>query len=100
MREDRQIRDELKRLEAAFTPHGLPTSAEAWSRLQFRLAYRARREKSTPEASIFLAALYILAFLIHATWSGWVSAGLLAVVAAAFAAAGILFRCISRSFES
>lgn len=98
MKEDQKIHDALMRLYAEATPHHLPTSAEAWSRLKFRLAYRARSNNSSEKPGILMAALYVLAFLLWITWSGWLSVSLLAVLAVAAAASGWLLRHASRSF--
>lgn len=103
MRQDRQaqqIRQALERLDAEAAPHDLPGTAEAWSRLQFRLAYRARKDDSTLEAGSLLVALYVLAFLIWTTWCGWLSAAILAAVATIAAAAMILSSRLSRSFRN
>ena len=95
-----QIRHALEQLEMAAPPHDLPTSTQVWSRLQFRLAWRPRRKGHTFEADSLLAALYVLAFALWTTWSGWLSESLLAVLACAAAAAVFLFLQVSRSFRS
>lgn len=96
MTEHEEIRHAFERLDAEAPPHDLPSSAEAWSRLQFRLAYQARSEKSTADVTTLLAALYVVAFLLWTTWSG-LSASLLAVLAPAGALAVFFFRRVSRS---
>lgn len=95
-----QIRHALEQLEMAAPPHDLPTSTQVWSRLQFRLAWRPRGKGHTFEADSLLAALYVLAFTLWTTWSGWLSESLLAVLACAAAAAVFLFLQVSRSFRS
>ncbi len=98
MKKDQLIREVFAHPDAQAVPDDLSTAAEAWSRLQFRLAYRPRRDKFTLRTGTLLAALYVLAFLIWVSWSGWMSAGLLVVVAAAATAAIFLLRHASRSF--
>jgi uncharacterized membrane protein (DUF485 family) len=102
MREElqQQIRRAILQSEAAVAPHDLPTSAQVWSRLQFRLAYRPPRDRYAWHASTLLVALYVLAFLLWTTWSGWLSASLLAVLASAAAVAVSLLLRISRIFRS
>jgi len=95
-----QIRRAIVQSETAAAPHNLPTSRQAWSRLQFRLAYRPPRGRYTVHASTLPVALYVLAFLIWMTWSGWLSASLLAVLTSAAAAAVSLLLHISRIFRS
>lgn len=95
-----QIRHALEQLEMAAPPHDLPTSTEVWSRLQFRLAWRPRGKGHTFETGALLAALYVLAFVLWTTWSGWLSESLLAVLAGATAAAVFFFLQVSRSFRS
>lgn len=97
---EQQIRRAIVQSEMAAAPHDLPSSAQAWSRLQFRLKYRPRRERYALHASTLLVALYVLAFLFWTTWSGWLSASLLAVLASAAAAAVSLLLRISRIFPS
>lgn len=95
-----QIRQALERLETPAQSHILPTSAQAWSRLQFRLAYRARGADSGSHTGALLAALYVLAFLIWTTGSEWLSASLLAVLASAAVAVVFLFVHIGRRFRN
>jgi len=95
-----QIRRAILHAEAAAAPHDLPTSRQAWSRLQFRLAYRPARGRYTVHASTLGVALYVLAFLSWMTWSGWLSASLLAVLTSAAAGAVCLSLHISRIFRS
>jgi hypothetical protein len=93
------IRRTLEQVDALAPVHDLPTSAQVWSRLQFRLAHRARTDSDTSHTGILFAAMYLLAFLMWMTWSGWFSASLIAVLASAAAAAGFLCMHISRSFR-
>jgi hypothetical protein len=95
-----QIRYALQQVDAEAPVHDPPTSAQVWSRLQFRLAYRARRDSDTSHTGILFAAMYLLAFLMWMTWSEWFSASLIAVLASAAAAAGFLCLHISRSFRN
>lgn len=97
---EQQIRRAIVQSEMAAAPHPLPSSPQAWSRLQFRLTYRPRRDRCALPASTLLVALYVLAFLLWTTWSGWLSASLLAVLASAAAAAVSLLLRISRIFRS
>lgn len=94
-----QIRHALEQQEKTAPPHDLPTSAQVWSRLQFRLAWRPRGKGDALQAGVLLAALYILAFVLWTSWSGWLSESLLAVLACAAAAAGFLFLQVFRSFR-
>lgn len=95
-----QIRQALEQLETTVKPHDLPTAAQVWSRLQFRLAYRPSRGDSSSQTGALLAALYVLALLIWTTGPERLSAGLLAVVASAAAAVAFLFLQIARRFRS
>lgn len=95
-----QVRSALEQMEAAAPPHDLPTSAQVWSRLQFRLAYRPRRDGSTWQPSTLLVALYVLALLLWTTRTGWLSVSLLAVLACAAVAAAYIALRVSRSFRS
>ena len=101
MREElpQQIRRAIVQSETAIAPHNLPTSAQVWSRLQFRLSYRPPRDRYAVHASTLPVALYVLAFLIWMTWSGWLSASLLAVLTSAVAAAVFLLLRVSRVFR-
>jgi hypothetical protein len=94
-----QMRHAFEQLDKADPPHDMPTSAQVWSRLQFRVARRPRKNSYNPPASILLAALYVFAFLIRTTWSGWLSATLLAVLASAAVAATLLLVQVSRKFR-
>jgi hypothetical protein len=96
----RQIRHTLESVDESASPHDLPTSAQVWSRLQFRLAYRPPTNRYTSQAGTLLAALYVLAFLMWFTWTGCSSAGLLAVLGFAACAAVYLLLHVSRSFRS
>ncbi len=100
MREElQQMRHAFEQLDEAAPPHDLPTSAQVWSRLQFRLAWRPRTNSYNSQASILLAALYVFVFLIWTTWSGWLSATLLTVFASAVVAATLLLVQVSRKFR-
>lgn len=94
-----QIQHTLESLDEAAPRLDLPTSAQVWSRLQFRLAYRPRRDRYTWLAGTLLVALYVLAFLMWLTWSGWWSASLLAVLGSAAGAALYLLLHVSRIFR-
>lgn len=94
-----QIHHTLKSLDEAAPPHDLPTPAQVWSRLQFRLAYRPGRDRYTSQAGTLLAALYILAFLMWFTWSGWLTTSLLAVLGSAAGTALYLLLRVSRIFR-
>jgi hypothetical protein len=96
---DQQMRHTLAQIDEAAPPHDLPTSAQVWSRLQFRLAYRARGENYAAHTSTLFAALYLLGFLVWITWSGWLSASLIALLAFAAAAGGWLCLRVSRRFR-
>jgi len=96
---ERQIRHAFEQLEREAAPHELPSAAQMWSRLQFRLAYRPSRDREVGHMSTLLAPLYVLAFLVWRTWSGWPSAGLIAVLAFAAAAATFLLLHLSRKFD-
>jgi hypothetical protein len=98
--QDEQIPDALARMDAQAAQPDLPSPAQAWSRVQFRLAYRTRRASSASQLSTLLVALYVLAFLMWMTWSVWFSAGLLAVLATAVAIAMLLSRHVLRSFRN
>ena len=102
MKEELQqkIRQAIDQLESAAEPHDLPTSAQAWSRVQFRLAYRPRTNRYASQTGSLLAAVYILSFLVWTTWSGLLSASFLALLTSAAAAAVFLFLQASRSFRS
>jgi hypothetical protein len=97
---EQDIRNILDRLDEAALTHDLPASAEMWSRLQFRLAYRPRSNRYASQASTLLAALYIFAFLMWFTWSGWLSVSLLAITVSAATASLYLTLHVSRIFRS
>jgi len=96
----REIQDLFGQLDAAAPPHDLPASGQVWSRLQFRLAYRPRKDSDGSDTGSLLVAAYVLAFLIWTYWSGWLSAGLIAALASAAAAAAFLLLRVSRYFRS
>ena len=100
MREGLQTRRALEQLDGASSPHTLPTSAQVWSRLQFRLAYRPRGDRYNSQAGNLLPALYVLAFLLWFTWSGWLSVSLLAVLGSAAGVAMYFLLHLSRVFRS
>lgn len=96
---EEQIRRALEHLNAT-TDLTLPTAGQVWSRSQFRLAYRPRRNAGASHFRILLVGLYVLALVLWTTWSGWSSIGLLTMVAFAAVAACVFARSISRSFRS
>lgn len=95
-----RIRHTLQEADSAAAPHDLPAPSQVWSRLQFRLAYRPRRETYASHVSTILVAVYLLAFLMRSTWSTWPDASLIAVLAPAAAAAVFLCMRVSRNFDS
>jgi hypothetical protein len=95
-----QIRHAFEQVDEAAPPHDLPASGQVWSRLQFQLAYRPRRNSYSSHTGTLLVALYLFAFLMWMTWSGWLRASLIAVLASAAAASGFLFLHGSRRFSS
>lgn len=97
---EQQIRRTLESLDQAVPPQALPTASQAWSRLQFRLAYRRRQAPYTSQAGTLLTALYVLLFLVWFTWSGWLSASLLVVLGAAVGASVGLLLHASRIFRN
>jgi len=97
---EQRIRHTLQEADSAAAPHELPAPSQVWSRLQFRLAYRRRRETYASHASTILVAVYLLAFLMWSTWSPWLGAGLIAVLAPAAAVAVFLCVQLSRKFRS
>jgi hypothetical protein len=97
---DQQIHHALTELDASSPAHDLPSDAEVWSRLQFRLAYRLRAAKFTAHTGALPAAVYVLALLVWVTWSRSLSAGLIAVLAIAAVVAGALCLRVSRMFRS
>lgn len=99
MTHDEQIRYALERFDSEAGQNEILPAAQAWSRLQFRLAHQARSERSSSNTTILVAALYVVVFLLWTTWSA-LSAGLLAVLAAAAAFAAFFFVRISRSFPN
>jgi hypothetical protein len=96
---EQQIRRALEQLNAA-TDLTLPTAGQVWSRSQFRLAYRPRRNAGAPHFGMLLAGLYVLALVLWTAWSGWSSIGLLTMVSFAALAACVFARSITRSFRS
>lgn len=97
---EQQIRRTLESLDQAVPPQALQTASQAWSGLQFRLAYRRRKAPYTSQAGTLLTALYVLSFLVWFTWSGWLSASLLVVLGAAVGASVGLLLQASRLFRS
>ena len=100
MRGRQQIRRALEQIDEAAPSHTLPTSAQVWSRLQFRLAYRPRRDRYNAQEGTLMPALYILAFLLWFTWSGWLSVSFLAVLGSATGVAMYFLLHLSRVFRS
>ena len=96
---EQPIRHALEQLNAA-TDLTVPTAGQVWSRSQFRLAYRPRRNAGASHFGMLLAGLYVLALVLWTAWSGWSSIGLLTMVAFAAVAACVFARSISRSFRS
>jgi hypothetical protein len=94
-----QIRHAFEQVDAAAPPHDLPASRQVWSRLQFQLAYRPRGNSYSSHTGILLVALYLFGFLMWMSWSGWLSASLVAVLASAAAASGFLCLHVSRRFR-
>jgi len=94
------IRSALQQSDSMAEPHNLPTAAEVWSRLQFRLAYQPPRLRYLSEAGTLLPALYVLVFVIWATTSVCSGATLLAVLASAAVAAVFLALRASRFLRS
>jgi hypothetical protein len=97
---EQRIRCTLQEADSAAAPHELPAPSQVWSRVQFRLAYRPRRETYASHASTILVAVYLLAFLMWRAWSTWLNASLIAVLALAAAAAVFLGMHVSRKFRS
>jgi fatty acid desaturase len=97
---EQRIRHTLQEADSAAAPHELPNPSQVWSRLQFRLAYRPRKETYASHVSTILVAVYLLAFLMWSTWSTWLDASLIAVLAPATAAAVFLCMHVSRNFRS
>ncbi len=97
---EQRIRHMLQEADSAAAPHELPAPSQVWSRLQFRLAYRPRRDTYAPDGSTILVAVSLLAFLMWSTWSTWLDASLIAVLVPAAAAAVFLCMHVSRNFRS
>jgi fatty acid desaturase len=97
---EQRIHQLLQEVDSASAPHELPAPSQVWSQLQFRLAYRPRRETYTSHATTILVAVYLLAFLMWGTWSTRLNLSLIAVLALAAAAAGFLCMHVSRHFRS
>jgi hypothetical protein len=97
---EQRIRHLLETADSAAAPHELPPASQVWSRMQFRLAYRPRRETYASRAGAILVAVYILSFLMWSAWSTWLNASLITVLTLAAAAAGFLCMHISRRFRS
>jgi hypothetical protein len=97
---EQRIRYALQEADSAAAPHELPAPSQVWSRLQFRLAFRPRRETYASHAGTILAAVYLLAFLMWSAWSTWLNASLIAVLALAAAVAVFLCMNVSRKFRS
>jgi fatty acid desaturase len=97
---EQRIRHKLQEADSAAAPHELAAPSQVWSRLQFRLAYRPRRDTYATHGSIILVAVYLLAFLTWSTWSTGLDASLIAVLAAAAAVAVFLCMHVSRNFRS
>jgi fatty acid desaturase len=95
-----RIHQLLQEVDSAAAPRELPAPSQVWSRLQFRLAYRPRREAYAPHASTVLVAVYLLAFLMWSAWSTWLNASVFGVLTLAAAAAGFLCMHVSRRFRS
>jgi hypothetical protein len=91
---EQQIRRALEQLNAA-TDLTLPPAGQVWSRSQFRLAYRPRRNADASHFGMLLASLYVFALVLWTTWSGWSSIGLLTIVAFAAVVACVFARSIS-----
>jgi hypothetical protein len=97
---EQRIHQLLQEVDSAAAPHELPAPLQVWSRLQFRLAYRPRRETYASHPSTILVAVYLLAFLMWSAWSTWLYSSLIAVLALAAAAAVSLCMHASRKFLS
>ena len=100
---EQRIHQLLKDADSAAAPHELPAPLQVWSRLQFRLAYRPRRETYASHANTILVAFYLLAFLMWSARSASLNLSLISLIAAlAFAAFGAGFLCmhVSRRFRS
>jgi len=95
-----EIRTAIEQSAALAPTHELPASAEVWSRLQFRLAYRPPRPRYLSQTGTLVTALYVLAFLVWATGSGRSCATMLVVLASAALAAILLLRRASQFFRS
>ena len=102
MRDELQqrVRHAFEQLDKAAPSHDMPTSAQLWPRLQFRLAYQPRTHRHDTQTNALWVALYILGFLMWLTWSGWLSVSLLAVLASAGSAAVFFLVRVSRSFRT
>ena len=96
---EQPIRRALEQLNAA-TDVTVSAAGQVWSRTQFRLAYRPRRNVDGSHFGMLLAGLYVLALVLWTTWSGWSSIGLLTMVAFAAVAACVFARSVTRSDRS
>ena len=94
-----QMRRAFEHFDKVDPPHDIPTSAQVWSRLQFRVTRRPRNDGFNPQVSTLLAALYVFAFLIRTTWFGWPSETLLTVLASAAITATLFLVQVSRKFR-
>ena len=98
--EDERVQEQMRVAFQTVPLHDLPTSTQVWSRLQFRLSYRPRTAPHFPQTNTLMVALYILGFLMWLTWSGWLSASLLAILASAGGAALFFVARVSRFFRT
>jgi len=97
---DQQVQHALAELDASCPPHDLPSDAQVWSRLQFRLAYRPRRANVAGHAGALLVSVYVLVLLVWVTRSASLFVSLVGVLAFAAAAAVVLCLRINRTFRS
>jgi hypothetical protein len=97
---EQRIHQWLQEADSAAAPQELPAPSQVWSRLQFRLAYRPRRETYASHVSTILVVIYLLAFLMSSAWSTRLNLSLIAVLALAVAAAGFLCVHVARHFRS
>lgn len=87
---DQRIRHLLQEVDSAAAPHEVPAPSEVWSRVQFRLAYRPRKETYTWLGSPILIAVYLLAFLMWSTSTAWINLGLIAMLAVSIVSSMLL----------
>jgi hypothetical protein len=97
---DAQIREALEQIDAMGPAHDIPTAPQMWSRLQFRLAYTARKKRARADTDALLIAAFVLGFVMWMTWSSWQSASLIVVLTAAAAVGAVFCLGFRRTFRS